>query len=368
MDYSTNNLNSKVNSVPKKELGRYLIIASSVGFAIVALVQLLDASQILLIGFTNFRPLLTAFILWSLTFGYGQVLSRGEAGSRALFILPAILYTVAFVIFPTIFGLYIAFSDWNLAAFEGHHLNGLDNIILMLGDKYFWNALGNMVWYVLAVFAQYAIAFGLAMLLNAEIRARKFFRVAFLMPFMMSPVAVSWMVGKSLMEYRYGPLANIARFFGFENPAFFASPWSARLSIMIMDAWVSVPFIMILLLAGLQALPKEVLEAAKVDGASAIQSFKKIVFPLMLPVSITAIVLRIIGELKLADIVITMTAGGPGGATDTVSSFIYREYRDRSNVGYATMLAEIYLVVVTIFVTLVLFAANRILAKYANES
>ena len=137
---------------------------------------------------------------------------------------------------------------------------------------------------------------------------------------------------------------------------------------MIMDAWVSIPFIMILLLAGLQALPKEVLEAAKVDGASAIQSFKKIVFPLMLPVSITAIVLRIIGELKLADIVITMTAGGPGGATDTVSSFIYREYRDRSNVGYATMLAEIYLVVVTIFVTLVLFAANRILAKYANES
>ena len=90
----------------------------------------------------------------------------------------------------------------------------------------------------------------------------------------------------------------------------------------------------ILLLAGLQALPHEIKEAAKVDGATGWQSFWEITFPLMLPVSITAVVLRTIFELKLADIVINVTAGGPGGATDTISSFVYREYRDRSNVGY----------------------------------
>ena len=123
------------------------------------------------------------------------------------------------------------------------------------------------------------------------------------------------------------------------------------LSIMAMDAWVSIPFMMILLLAGLQALPNEILEAAKIDGANAWQSFWQIVFPLMLPVSVTAVVLRIIFELKLADIVINVTSGGPGGATDTVSSFIYREYRDRSNVGYGTMLAEFYFVIIVIFVT-----------------
>ena len=78
----------------------------------------------------------------------------------------------------------------------------------MLDDAYFWNALGNMVFYVLGVLVQYAVAFGLALLLNAEIRARKFFRVVFLMPFMLSPVAVSWMIGKSIMEYRFGPLAT----------------------------------------------------------------------------------------------------------------------------------------------------------------
>jgi multiple sugar transport system permease protein len=154
-------------------------------------------------------------------------------------------------------------------------------------------------------------------------------------------------------------VATFARDLGWDIPAFFASPWIARASIMAMDAWVSIPFIMILLLAGLQALPAEVLEAAKVDGATGWQSFWKITFPLMLPVSLTAVVLRIIFELKLADIVINVTAGGPGGATDTVSSFIYREYRDRSNVGYGTMLAEFYLVIIIVFVSLLLTLASR---------
>jgi multiple sugar transport system permease protein len=116
---------------------------------------------------------------------------------------------------------------------------------------------------------------------------------------------------------------------------------------------------MILMLAGLQAMPKEVLEAAKVDGASGWQSFWQVTFPLMLPVSVTAVIVRIIFELKLADIVLNVTFGGPGGATDTVSSFIYREYRDRSNVGYGTMLAEVYLIIIIVFVSLLLNLTSR---------
>jgi multiple sugar transport system permease protein len=157
----------------------------------------------------------------------------------------------------------------------------------------------------------------------------------------------------------------LARHLGWESPAFFAAPWIARISIMAMDAWGWIPFIMILLLAGLQALPGEVFEAAKVDGANGWQAFWNITFPLMLPVSVTAVVIRIIFELKLADLVINVTAGGPGGATDTVSSFIYREYRDRSNVGYATMLAAFYLVLIIIFVTLLLNLAGRWVRKVA---
>jgi multiple sugar transport system permease protein len=122
---------------------------------------------------------------------------------------------------------------------------------------------------------------------------------------------------------------------------------------------------MIMLLAGLQALPHDVIEAARVDGASAWQSFRKVVFPLMLPVSLTAIVVRIIFKLKLADIVITITAGGPGGATDTVTSFIFREYKDRSNVGYGTLLALFYLVIIVIALTALIRGLSRWMRPYA---
>jgi multiple sugar transport system permease protein len=343
--------------------GRWLFRAASLLLLAVAALQVADALGVTAIGFSNWRPLLYTFVLWGAALGGSQVLARGESGQQTVFVLPALLFTLAMVIFPTFFGLYMAFTDWNLNAESGHHFSGLDNLVTLWGDSYFWNALGNMAFYVLTVLVQYAIAFGLALLLNADIRARKFFRVAFLLPFMLSPVAVSWMVGKSIMENRFGPAATFARFIGWENPAFFTSSWIAKTSIAVMDSWVWIPFIVIMLLAGLQALPTEVKEAAKVDGAGPWQSFWEITFPLMLPVSVTAVVLRIIFELKLADIVINVTAGGPGGATDTISSFVYREYRDRSNVGYATMVAEVYLVIIIVFVTLLLKMVNRFMQK-----
>ena len=305
-------------------------------------------------GFANWRPVLYAYVLWSVALGAGLVLSHGEAGHRALFVLPAVLFILAMAIFPTLFGFYIAFTDWNLSAFERPQIQRLRQSRQLIHDPYFWNALGNMVFYVLAIAVEYAIAFGLALLLNQEIRARRFFRVVFLIPFMLSPVAVSWMIGKSMLEYRFGPVAHFARMLGWDNPAFFASPWIARISIEALDAWVSIPFIMILLLAGLQAMPKEVVEAAKVDGAGPWQGFWKITFPLMLPVSDHRDRASHHLQAEACRYRHHTTSGGPGGATDTVSSFIYREYRDRSNVGYGTMLAMVYLILIIVFVTLLL--------------
>jgi multiple sugar transport system permease protein len=346
-------------SVRRKNAGRALVVLAALGCLLLLLIQILHDRGAIRTGFADWRPVLYAYLLWATALGVGQVLVRGERGLRALFLLPAVLFTVAVVIFPTLFGIYIAALDWNLSSFEGPHFNGLNNLIGLFHDDYYWNALRNMVFYTVAVLGEYAVAFGLALLLNAEIRARKFFRVVFLLPLMLSPVAVSWMIGKSLMEYRFGPAAALARDLGWDNPAFFAFPWIARLTIEAMDAWVSIPFIMILLLAGLQAMPREVLEAAKVDGASGWQSFRHVTFPLMLPVSVTVLIIRIIFKLKLADIVINVTAGGPGGATDTVSSFIYRVYRDRSNVGYGTALAMFYLLLIIILLTVLLRLSRR---------
>jgi multiple sugar transport system permease protein len=347
----------------RRTAGRWLIGLATLCFVAIAVIQALYAAGATTAGFATWRPVLYAYVLWSVALGAGLILSRGEAGHRALFVLPAVLFILAMAIFPTLFGFYIAFTDWNLSSLTGRKFNGLDNLIQLIHDPFYWNALANMIFYVLAIAFEYAIAFGLALLLNQEIRARRFFRVVFLIPFMLSPVAVSWMIGKSMLEYRFGPVAHVARMLGWDSPAFFASPWVARISIEVLDAWVSIPFIMILLLAGLQAMPREIVEAAKVDGAGPWQGFWKITFPLMLPVSVTAIVLRIIFKLKLADIVITTTSGGPGGATDTVSSFIYREYRDRSNVGYGTMLAMVYLILIILFVSLLLKLVSSRLQK-----
>jgi multiple sugar transport system permease protein len=339
--------------------GRAVMWGSARLLIFTAILQSLDRAGTLDLGFSNWRPTLYAYVLWSICLCWGQVLTRGEQGKRALFVLPAILFVLSMAILPLVFGLGIAFSDWNLSSPDGRKFNGLDNVRQMWVDPFFWNALGNMVWYLLAILPEYAIAFGLALLLNSQIRARKFFRVAFLLPLMLSPVAVSWMVGKSMLEIRFGPLARLARWLGWENPSFFESAWMAKLTIMLLDAWTFIPFMMIMILAGLQAIPKELQEAAKVDGANGWRGFWEITFPLMLPVSITAILIRIIFKLKLADIIITVTSGGPGGATDSVTSFIFREYRDRSNVGYGTLLAMVYLVLIIIGMTILMKLADR---------
>ena len=310
-------------------------------------------------AFETWRPALYAFLLWAFCLCLGQVIVRGEQGKRTLFILPAALFVGAMVVFPLIFGVSIALSDWNLASPDGRKFNGTDNFVQMWSDPFYWNALKNMVYYTLAILVEYAIAFGLAMILASEIRARKFFRVAFLLPLMLSPVAVSWMIGKSMMEIRFGPLARLARELGWDSPSFFGSPEIARFMIMAMDAWTFIPFMMIMLLAGLQAIPKEVQEAARVDGASGWRGFWEVTFPLMLPVSLTAILIRIIFKLKLADIIINVTSGGPGGATDSVTSFIFREYRDRSNVGYGTLLAIMYLVLIVLAITVFMKLVDR---------
>ena len=343
----------------RRTLGLALIWGSPAVLALVALAQTLQAWAGFDFGFTNWRPTLYAYVLYAGCLCWGQVLVKGEQGKRILFVLPAALFVVSLTVFPLLFGLVIAFSDWNLSSLDGRQFNGVANLVQMWHDPFYWNALTNMVWYVLAILPEYVVAFALALMLNADIRGQKFFRVAFLMPLMLSPVAVSWMIGKSMMETRFGPLANLMKHLGWAEPSFFSSPWIAKSTMMLMDAWTFIPFMMIMILAGLQAIPKELQEAARVDGASGWRSFWEVTFPLMLPVSITAVLIRLIFKLKLADIVITVTSGGPGGATDTVTSFIFREYRDRSNVGYGTMLAMVYLVIIIVAMTLLMKAADR---------
>jgi multiple sugar transport system permease protein len=363
---SRNRAPASASALFRARLGWLIFCAGSLVLLGAVAVQFLHWLGWLTDGFETWRPAAYAYVVWGISLCVAQILIRGDAGWRALFVLPAVLFTVAIVIFPTIFAIFASFTDWNLSSTDGAKFNGLDNLRHLFADSYFWNALLNMGFYLFAVLVQYALAFALALMLNVQIRARKFFRIVFLLPFMLSPVAVSWMIGKSMMDFRSGPITAVLRALGWENPSFFTSPWAARITVALLDAWVWIPFLVILLLAGLQAIPKELKEASTIDGATGWQNFWQVTFPLMLPVSVTAILIRTIFQLKLADIVISTTYGGPGGATDTVSSFIFREYRDRSNVGYGTMMAMFYLACIIILLTVLMNVAERFTKKVTD--
>lgn len=341
------------------QFGKLLIAGASIVVAVLVVMQLAKTLGVSSIGFANWRPVAVALLAWAVCLMAGVVFVRGQRGQELVFLLPAVLVTFAFVLFPTIYALFIAFNSWNLSAASGRQFTGLENFRRLFEDDGYWAAMRNMAIYVAAVLVQYVIAYTLALLLNQQVRGLKFFRVVFLLPFMLSPVAVSFIIGKTLLNSQYGPVVPVLEWLGFHDVSFYDDPWTARLNIMIMDAWYSIPFMMVLLLAGLQGIPGEVLESARIDGASAWQTFRHMIFPLMLPISLTAIILRVIFELKLIDVVRVVTGGGPGSATDTVSLFIYREGIEKTNVGYATALSQFYLLVIIITLTIVLWLANK---------
>lgn len=302
---------------------------------------------------------------------------------KALFVLPAFLLTFVIVIFPTVFGLLVSFTSWTRTGttLDGpgdgfilfrlfdmvgdiwsairENWSGLDNLREMWSDTAFRTALqNNFIFAFLGVPLQYLVALGLALLLNQEIRGRKVFRVAFLLPFMISPIAVGWMIGKAIFDARFGPFAKIAREMDITLTFYDTGP-KAVFWLIIMNAWYAVPFVMVMLLAGLQAMPSEVFEAAKIDGGDRWQTFRDITFPLLLPVSLTAVVLRLIFEFKLIDIIQVVTGGGPGDASQTVSLYVYKSGYLSGDIGYATAVAEVFLIVVIVVIVLLLATVGR---------
>ena len=151
--------------------GKILVWSSFFLMMVIGIIQILYNLEKISFGFNNWRPLLYSYILWAIAIGYSRVLIYGERGKRNLFIFPAVMFIISIVIFPMLFGLYISFTDWNLSSLDGRKFNGLDNFYQMMSDPYYWNSLKNMIYYILAVLVEFAIAFLLALLLNSQIKS-----------------------------------------------------------------------------------------------------------------------------------------------------------------------------------------------------
>ena len=281
--------------------------------------------------------------------------STKDRGASRAFLMPTVFLILALSIFPLLFSLVLAFLSWDLSRLEGGvRFIGLKNFATLLADARFWNTARVTVFFVVgSVGLQYILGMGLALLLNQEIYFRRFFRVAFLVPMMLTPAAVGY-VGRMLFNESQGPINDIIQQLGGPMVPWLSNPRMALPSLILLDTWEWVPFMTIVLLAGLQSLPPELFECARVDGANEWQIFRKITLPMMAPVSITVVLIRALEAFKLFDIVMVMTGGGPGTATETVTMYAYIVGMKNGNLGYASAIAYSLLIMVIVFSTIFL--------------
>ncbi len=311
---------------------------------------------------------------------------RDDRLFKRLFLSPTVIILLLFSIFPLLWTLGVSvttcqrnvvqaeetgFNVGNLLCLGNDAEISLNNFSRVTTDTRLMNAAQNTLFYVIVgVFVQYVIGFGLAVLLNQEVLGRNIFRVIFLLPMMLTPVAAGY-VGRMMFDSGISPLAQFQRTIGsfFTNtlgiPLQLSVPWLtdtgvAPITIILMDSWQWIPFMILLLLAGMQAIPEEIYEAARVDGATSLQIFIGITFPIMLPISLTAILIRSLEMFKIIDVINVTTGGGPGGATESLVMYVFDTALSFGNYGYAAAIGIVLLLLVIIFASIFLLISRRL--------
>ncbi|HKA11384.1 MAG TPA: sugar ABC transporter permease [Candidatus Dormibacteraeota bacterium] len=211
------------------------------------------------------------------------------------------------------------------------------------------------------VSVQYLLALGLALLVVQRLPGRRFFRVVFLLPMMITPVGVAYLF-RMLTDTSKGPLYPLWTHFGLADVSWVTNPWGARLAVMIGDVWQWTPFIFIVLVAALESLPVELFEAAKVDGANRWQVFWEVTFPQILPATSTVVLIRLIEAFKIVDLPNVLTNGGPGTATESLTLHAYTIWRALDIGGSAAIAYMLLFVVTFIGITYVNLFRRRVVA------
>jgi len=267
---------------------------------------------------------------------------------KYVFIWPALIIVLAISIFPLIYSLTTSFMSFRLMPPSPPRFVGLDNYWSLLQNPRFWNvAMTTSIIAFISVGLQYVIGFGVAMALNSRVPGERLFRVGFLLPMLIAPVAVA-LIARQIFNPTMGPLNQLMGALGFPNLPFLTETHWALGAIITVEIWQWTPFVILMLLAGLQTLPDDVYEAAALENASPWQQFWGITFPMMLPISAAVVFIRLIESYKIIDTVFVMTGGGPGISTETLTLFAYQEGFKKFNLGYTSALSFLFLIVITI--------------------
>jgi multiple sugar transport system permease protein len=282
-----------------------------------------------------------------------------------VFLAPGIALVLALSIFPLLMSLSLTFVYWDMAnPMSGIRFAGLNHWARLFSDEHFFIVLRNTILYVvIGIPIQFALGLALARALDRQIRARNFLRVFFLVPMMMSPVVIAFIVGRVMFNEAVGPINAALNAIGIAGVPWLTNSFMAFLTILIVDTWQWTPFFMLVLLAGLSALPQEVEEAARLDTTSDTQAFWRVVFPMLAPWSITAILIRSIEMLKIVDVIVVLTNGGPGIATESLTLYAYRTGVVNFDLGYAAVLSFTLLILAGVSATILLLLTRRIVEK-----
>lgn len=265
-----------------------------------------------------------------------------------LLYLPALAVLVVFTFYPLLRGLAISMTDWNGYS-PWRNWVGWDNYARMLQDANFRTALLNTLLYGFgSTIIQQVIALAAALALNRKFRGRNFMRAVIYLPALVSPIVMGTMY-YLLFQYNNGALNDIVVALGGQRVAWLADAGAARTIILVVNSLQFVGVSMIIYLAGLQGISRSYYEAASLDGASPWQQFRSITVPLLQPAFATSIVYNLIGGLKLYDVIKVMTNGGPGYATNSLSSYISRTYFDSQSAGYASAQGVFLFAMIAVF-------------------
>ena len=276
------------------------------------------------------------------------------------FLLPAYLTIALIVGIPTVYSLYLSFHQWKLTTFRnGIPFVGLDNYAQATADPAFWHSMQVTVVFTLVALAiEVALGLGLAVLLDQEFRGRRSIRILILLPMFVTNVVVG-LIWRIMLSYDFGVVNYLLSLVGISKVAWLGDPALALWSLVMVDIWNTTAFVALILLAGLQAIPDEPRQAARVDGASAWQTFRFVTFPLLRPVLFVAVVWRTIDLFRIFDVVFSLTGGGPYNATETISLFAYRQGFASFNLGFASAVS--YLLILGLVIILAIEA--RVLGR-----
>lgn len=284
-------------------------------------------------------------------------MTRERITTYGLFCLPGFIAYCVFLIFPILMGIYYSFMDWNGIS-KGYNFIGFANYAKLFTDKKFGEALlFNFRYSIMLIIGVVVISVVLALLLNKEFKGRSFFRTLYFLPAVLSMITVS-LVFKQVFFY---VLPAIGKALGIEalSTNILASKQNAIYGVLFVHLWQGVALPTLLFLAGLQTIPTELYEAAAIDGANGWQQFKHITVAYLIPTLSVVLVLLVKQGLMVFDYVKSMTAGGPGTATQTIALLIYNNGFERNRYSYSIAQAIATGVIIALISAIQIQASNR---------